>query len=246
MLDAVGGFATLVWPASGLALAALLGRGLRLVARRDASGRWSPISGWARRWERRLGIAGGNTLEAVLAAYAAAKAAACGGRASTAWVQVVGLVMAALLSTLVAAAIGVGSLRRGRRALGGPRAARRFAPGGSVTRSGDLAGGPPLLLAWMQDRRRACAGSLSSSRPASSRRARWGAALTGMGLLIFSGRLSAEQRLRSGLPLVSAGGVGRPCASTCEARPDLRCDLDRGGLGSRVRGKGRSRARAWG
>ncbi|HXN41601.1 MAG TPA: MASE1 domain-containing protein, partial [Myxococcaceae bacterium] len=68
LLDAVGGFATLVWPPSGIALAALLIGGYRL---------WPAIALGAvvvNAWVGAplgvaLGIAVGNTLEAYLGAY---------------------------------------------------------------------------------------------------------------------------------------------------------------------------------
>jgi len=112
MLDAVSGFATLVWPSTGLALAALLLFGYRLwpgvwlgafVANFWAGAPW-PVS---------FGIATGNTLEAVFGAFALRQLA--GFRSSFGQLRhVVGLVVpAALISTLVSASLGVTSLALG-------------------------------------------------------------------------------------------------------------------------------------
>ena len=109
MMDAIAGFATLVWPPSGLALAALLifGRGLwpgvfigAFVANL-LTGAPIPVA---------LGIGVGNTLEAVLAAYALRRIP--GFQLSLERLaDVVGLiVLAAGLSTTVSATIGVTSL----------------------------------------------------------------------------------------------------------------------------------------
>jgi signal transduction histidine kinase/integral membrane sensor domain MASE1 len=107
MLDAVSGFATLVWPASGIALAALMRGGYRL---------WPGIAIGAfaaNVWNGApllvaCAIATGNTLEAVIGAYLLRR---FGFRLSIDRVlDVLALVAAALLSTLVSATIGVESL----------------------------------------------------------------------------------------------------------------------------------------
>jgi len=109
MMDAVGGFATLVWPPSGLALAALLIFGRRLwpgillgaFAANLLTGAPVLVA---------LGIAAGNTIEAVLAVTALRQIPGFDvslGRVRDA----VGLIVfAAVLSTMVAATIGVTSL----------------------------------------------------------------------------------------------------------------------------------------
>jgi signal transduction histidine kinase len=108
-LDAVAGFATLVWPPSGIALAALLILGYRvwpgvfvgaLVANMLAGA--SPLVA--------LAIGVGNTLEAVVGVYALRRIP--GFRPSLDRVRdVIGLiVLAATLSTMVSATIGVSSL----------------------------------------------------------------------------------------------------------------------------------------
>jgi signal transduction histidine kinase len=111
-LDAVAGFATLVWPATGISLAALVIFGYRLwpgvflgalVANLLAGA--PPIVA--------LGIGVGNTLEAVIGTYALKRIP--GFRPSLDRVRdIVGLiVLAAGLSTMASATIGVGSLYLG-------------------------------------------------------------------------------------------------------------------------------------
>jgi signal transduction histidine kinase len=112
MMDAVAGFATLVWPPSGLALAALLVFGTRLwpgvlfgaVVANLVAGAPLPVA---------LGIGIGNTLEAVLAVYALRRIP--GFQISLERLaDVIGLiVLAAGLSTTVSATIGVASLYLG-------------------------------------------------------------------------------------------------------------------------------------
>jgi signal transduction histidine kinase len=111
-LDAVAGFATLVWPATGISLAALVTFGYRV---------WPGVfvgALVANLWTGApllvaLGIGVGNTLEAVAGTYALRRIP--GFRPSLDRVQdVVGLiVLAAGLSTMVSATIGVASLYLG-------------------------------------------------------------------------------------------------------------------------------------
>src|SRR5688572_20083488 len=111
-IDAVAGFATLVWAPSGIALAALLLRGHRLwpgvligaFVANTLTGAPVLVA---------VGIAIGNTLEAVLGSYALRRIP--GFRTSLDRVRdVLGLiVLAAALSTVVSATIGVGSLYLG-------------------------------------------------------------------------------------------------------------------------------------
>jgi signal transduction histidine kinase len=111
-IDAVAGFATLVWPPSGIALSALLLRGHRLwpgviigaFVANTLTGAPLLVA---------LGIATGNTLEAVLGAYALRRVP--GFRTSLDRVRDVLslIVLAAVLSTIVSATIGVGSLYLG-------------------------------------------------------------------------------------------------------------------------------------
>jgi PAS domain S-box-containing protein len=111
-IDAVAGFATLVWAPSGIALAALLLRGDRLwpgvligaFVANALTGAPLLVA---------LGIATGNTLEAVLGVYALRRIP--GFRASLDRViDALGLIiLAAAFSTVVSATIGVASLYLG-------------------------------------------------------------------------------------------------------------------------------------
>jgi signal transduction histidine kinase len=109
-INAVSGFATLVWPPSGLALAVLLRRGLGLwpgvALGAFVTNLWvgAPVGA-------ALGIACGNTLEAVSGAWLLARFAGL-DRPLERLRQVAALVvLGALGTTLVSAAIGVLSLR---------------------------------------------------------------------------------------------------------------------------------------
>jgi PAS domain S-box-containing protein len=110
-LDPVGGFAALVWPPTGVALAALVRRGVSL---------WPAISAgaflanlWAGApWEVAIVIAIGNTLEAVVGAHLLRSVPGYNGairRVRDAF----GLVAAALLSPVVSATGGTLSLALG-------------------------------------------------------------------------------------------------------------------------------------
>jgi signal transduction histidine kinase len=112
MMDAVSGFATLVWPPTGMALAAVLLGGNRvwpgIALGAFAVNLWTgaPVLVAA-------GIAAGNTLEAVVAALALRRV-----RGAAPWLdglrRVVALiVVAALGSTAVSATVGVLSLMAG-------------------------------------------------------------------------------------------------------------------------------------
>lgn len=112
MMDAVSGFATLVWAPSGLALAALLILGTRLwpgvfigaFLANLLNGAPIPVA---------LGIGVGNTLEAVIAVYALRRIPGFEPSIER-LADVIGLiVLAAGLSTMVSATIGVTSLYLG-------------------------------------------------------------------------------------------------------------------------------------
>ena len=151
MMDAVGGFATLVWPPSGLALAALLLFGRRLwpgiligaFAANLLNG--APIL-------VALGISAGNTLEAVLAVYALRRIPDFEPSLER-LVDVIGLIVfAAVLSTMVAATIGVTSLY-----LGGIISLPQAAETWRAWWLGDLIGDllvAPVLLVWATPPRR--------------------------------------------------------------------------------------------
>ncbi|MEP6858554.1 MAG: MASE1 domain-containing protein [Gemmatimonadales bacterium] len=151
MMDAVGGFATLVWPPSGLALAALLIFGRRLwpgiligaFAANLLTG--APIL-------VALGISAGNSLEAVLAVYALRRIPGFEPSLERV-VDVIGLIVfAAVLSTLVAATIGVTSLY-----FGGIVSSSHFAETWRAWWLGDLIGDllvAPVLLVWAKPPRK--------------------------------------------------------------------------------------------
>lgn len=142
--------ATAVWPPAGIALAALLLRGYRMWPAVFVGAFVANIT-TAGSMATSLGIATGNTLEAVVGAYLVARFA--GGRRAFARGQDVirFLVLAAMVSTTVSATIGVGSL-----VLGG------FAPWSDAPSIwltwwlGDAAGDAlvaPLLILWAEDSR---------------------------------------------------------------------------------------------
>ncbi len=142
-LDAVSGFATLVWPPSGLALAALLrfghslwpGIAIGALLANLWAGAPLPVA---------CGIALGNTLEALAGAQMVRFVAA---RPSLERAREVGvLIGAALLSTLVSASIGVASLY-----LGGIVSIERASLTFRAWWLGDVIGDliiASLLLAW--------------------------------------------------------------------------------------------------
>jgi signal transduction histidine kinase len=145
MMDAVAGFATLVWPPTGLALAALLVLGHRLwpgvflgafVANLLTG---APVL-------VALGIGVGNTLEAVIAVYALRRIP--GFQVSLERLaDVIGLiVLAAGLSTMVSATVGVISLY-----LGGIISSAQVAETWRAWWLGDLIGDllvAPVFLVW--------------------------------------------------------------------------------------------------
>ena len=149
MMDAVAGFATLVWPPSGLALAALLVFGLGLwpgvligaFVANLLAGAPVPVA---------FGIGVGNTLEAVLAVYALSRIP--GFHISLERLaDVIGLiVLAAGLSTTVSATIGVTSLH-----LGGLISSAQLAETWRAWWLGDLIADlliAPVLLVWASGR----------------------------------------------------------------------------------------------
>jgi len=109
MMGPVAGFATLVWPPSGIALAALLVLGLRawpgVALGAFAINLWigGPIPVAA-------GIAVGNTLEAFVGAYALLKLAGFDRELDRLRDVLSLVVLAGLFSTLLSASLGVGSL----------------------------------------------------------------------------------------------------------------------------------------
>ena len=151
MMDAVGGFATLVWPPSGLSLAALLIFGPRLWPGVFAGAFIANLLTGAPILVA-LGLGVGNTLEAVLAVYALRRIP--GFEVSLARVvDVVGLiVLAAGLSTMVSATVGVTSLH-----LGGIVSAAQLWETWRAWWLGDMIADllvAPVLLVWASGPRR--------------------------------------------------------------------------------------------
>ena len=146
MVEAVAGFATLVWPATGIALAALVTFGYRLWPGLLVGAFVANVLTGAPPLVA-LGIAVGNTLEAVVGTYALQRIP--GFRPSLDRIRdVLGLiVLAAGLSTMISSTIGVSSLY-----LGG---IVPLAQAGIAWRAwwlGDLIGDlvvAPVLLVWM-------------------------------------------------------------------------------------------------
>jgi signal transduction histidine kinase len=145
MMDAVAGFATLVWPPTGLALAALLLFGNRLWP-----GIWLgafAVNVWTGAPPGvALGIATGNTLEAVLGAYLLCRLAGFQGSFDRLR-HVIGLVgPVAFGSTLISATFGVASLW-----LGHIVSAHQWWATWRAWWVGDMLGDlvvAPLLLTW--------------------------------------------------------------------------------------------------
>jgi len=144
-LDAVSGFATLVWPPTGIALAALLVRGYRLWPG-VAIGAFVANSLTGASVAVATGIAIGNSLEAVVGTYALRRIP--GFRNSLDRLQdTLGvIVLAAGIATLVSATIGVSSLY-----LGGIVAPSGFGVTWRAWWVGDAIGAllvAPVILVW--------------------------------------------------------------------------------------------------
>ena len=145
-LDAVSGFATLVWPATGIALAALTSFGYRLWPGVFLGAFIANVLTGAPPIVA-LGMAAGNTLEAVVGTYLLRRVA--GFRTSLDGVRdaLALIVLAAGVSTMLSATLGVASLY-----LGG---ILPLAQAGLTWRAwwlGDLIGAlvvAPVLLAWI-------------------------------------------------------------------------------------------------
>jgi signal transduction histidine kinase len=146
MMDAVSGFATLVWAPTGLSLAALLlygpavwpGIALGAFVVNILTGATPPVA---------LGIAVGNTLEAVAGAYALRRVTGFSPKLETLRDTLALILLAALGSTLVSASVGVLSLR-----LGGIVTAPNTGETWRAWWVGDVMGDlvvAPLLLTWL-------------------------------------------------------------------------------------------------
>jgi signal transduction histidine kinase len=144
-LDAVSGFATLVWAPTGISLAALVGGGVRL---------WPGVAAGAflvNLWAGAsiplaLAIAVGNTLEAVVAAYALNRVPGFHRSLTRARDALALIVFGAVLSTALSATIGTTSLR-----LAGVVTPERFGVTWLAWWIGDAIADlivAPLLLCW--------------------------------------------------------------------------------------------------
>ena len=144
-VDAIAGFATLVWPASGIALAALLLGGYRLwpavaisaFAVNALAGAPIPTA---------LGIAFGNTAEALAGAYLLSRLTDFRKTLERPRDVVALIVLAAALSTMISATVGVASL-----VTSGIISADRIATTWRAWWVGDFIGDllvAPLILVW--------------------------------------------------------------------------------------------------
>jgi len=197
-LDPVSRFATFVWPATGLSLAALLlfgrslwpGVALGALVANLWNGASVPLA---------AGIALGNTLEAVVGAYALSRIP--GFRLGLdRLVDALGLVGVALISTLVSATIGVTSLY-----LAGVMPGTQYVATWLTWWQGDMLGdlvAAPFLLTWVS------APWYRTTNARAVEAAVLGAALLGTSLLLLGGDstnpsgLAAFQQPTTLLPLL--------------------------------------------
>jgi signal transduction histidine kinase len=176
-LDAVGGFATVVWPASGIALAALLLGGYRLwpavwigaFATNYLTGASIPTA---------AGIAIGNTLEAVAGVSLLNNVP--GFRRELARVRdaIALMVLPVLFSTLIAATIGVGTLY-----IAGRLSTSQLTDAWRTWWLGDAIGdliAAPFILVWITWKGRASASRLAESIAL-------GIAIVVAGMTVFAG-----------------------------------------------------------
>jgi len=180
-LDAVAGFATLVWAPSGIALAAILIRGygvwpgimLGAFAANVLSGAAIPVA---------LGISAGNTLEALVAAYALQRIPGF-NRALDRLIDAFALiVIGAIVSTAVSATIGAFSLY-----FGGIIPSTGLGQTWRTWWLGDMIGDllvAPVILVWSTGKPRA-------NRDVWLEAATLGVALVAVSFVVFSGPTSS-------------------------------------------------------
>ncbi|MGH7717276.1 MAG: sensor histidine kinase [Gemmatimonadaceae bacterium] len=184
-LDAVAGFATLVWAPTGIAMAALLARGHRL---------WPGVllgALTANVWAGApllvaLGIAAGNTLEGVLGAGALRRIPGFRRSLDRLRDALALVVLAAGLSTTVSATIGVASLT-----LGGIVSPAQLGETWRAWWLGDVMGAllvAPVLLVWSRRPR------TPFDRNRVVEAVGLGTAAVVVGVLIFGGRTATEAR----------------------------------------------------
>jgi signal transduction histidine kinase len=175
-LDAVSGFATLVWPPTGIALAALVLSGYRLWPGIALGAFLVNLSTGAAALPA-CGIAIGNTLEALLGAYWLRRFGGFRGELERIRDVLALILLAAAASTTVSATVGVSTLW-----LAGIVSPASYAPTWIAWWIGDMLGDlivAPLLLTWAT----AATIRLDAKRIAES--AGVALLLTGSGLAVF-------------------------------------------------------------
>ncbi len=173
--SAVYGFASLFWAPTGLCLAVLLWRGVRLWPGVAVGALLTNLTSGAP-LVAAVGVAAGNTLEAVLGFLFLTRRVDFHSGLDRVK-DVLGLLAAALLSSLLSAAIGVLSL-----VLAGPVPAEGAGTALAVWWTGDVVSVlvvTPLVLSWAMHHKR---------RPARRELVGWSLA-TVVGLLVFSGMI---------------------------------------------------------
>ncbi|MFN2637464.1 MAG: MASE1 domain-containing protein [Gemmatimonadaceae bacterium] len=148
-LDAVSGFASLVWPPTGIALAAVLLAGQRMWPGIFVGALGANVLTGASVLAA-AGIATGNTLEAIAAAYALRRFADFKASLDSLRDVLALIVFAAILSTTISATLGVTSLY-----LAGMVAPATFAETWRTWWIGDAIGAllvAPLILVWANRR----------------------------------------------------------------------------------------------
>ena len=148
-LDAVSGFAALVWPATGISLVATLRLGYQ-VWPGIAAGAFF-VNAWAGApLPVAAGIALGNTAEALLGAFALQRVAGFRGSLARVRDTLAFIGFAAIASTLVSAIVGTSSLRLGR-VIGGSQMLETWQAWWIGDAMGNLIIAPPLLT-WTSRR----------------------------------------------------------------------------------------------
>jgi signal transduction histidine kinase len=144
-LGAVSGFATLIWPPAGIALAAVLLSGHGVWPAIFAGAFFANLSTGAPLWVA-CGLGAGNTLEALCGAYLLVRFVGFSNRLDR-LKDALGLIFfAAAISTMLSATIGVSCLT-----LGGVVQAERFWPTWNAWWAGDALGNlvvAPLILVY--------------------------------------------------------------------------------------------------
>jgi len=187
-LDAVSGFATLVWPAGGIALAAILLGGFRLWPAIAIGAFLANLFNGASPLVA-LGIAVGNTAEAVLGAWLIRRTKNFHLQLDRVRDVLVLLILAAVVSTVVAATVGVTTLL-----IGGVIPVGRVAETWRAWWIGDAMGDllvAPLILVWAAWKPRRIA------LPRAAEAVALVAAIVGVSLIVFGNPQSLESPARA-------------------------------------------------